>query len=132
MNPINIPRQFRTLMIEQALKELPNECCGLLLGKNNTVLRIIPMENIDPSPEAYFMDPVRQADIFTEMERKGEKLIGIYHSHPKGPAFPSETDLKTAFHPNTAYIIISLENPEKPELGAFMIENGSYQEVKLI
>ena len=132
MDQIKIPKVSIEMMIKQALNELPHECCGLLLGKNSKIKRTLPMRNTEPSPEAYFMDPSQQVEVFTDMEKKGETLIGIYHSHPKGPSTPSGADLKMAFHQDAVYIIISLENRNKPELKAFILEKGSFKEVKLI
>jgi proteasome lid subunit RPN8/RPN11 len=132
MKPLKIPQSSKETMIKQALNELPHECCGLLLGKNSKIKRTLPMRNTEPSPEAYFMDPSQQVEVFTDMEKKGETLIGIYHSHPKGPSTPSGADLKMAFHQDAVYIIISLEKKNKPELKAFILEKGSFKEVKLI
>ncbi len=109
METLKIPKSSKETMIKQALNELPHECCGLLLGKNSKIKRTLPMRNTEPSPEAYFMDPIQQVEVFTDMEKKGETLIGIYHSHPKGPSTPSGADLKMAFHQDAVYIIISLE-----------------------
>lgn len=36
------------------------------------------------------MGTKQQKTVSTEMEHRGESLPGIYHSHPKGPAGPSE------------------------------------------
>lgn len=132
MDQIKIPQSSKEIMIKQALNELPHECCGLLLGKNSKIKRTLPMRNTEPSPEAYFMDPSQQVEVFTDMGKKGETLIGIYHSHPKGPSTPSGADLKMAFHQDAVYIIISLEKKNKPELKAFILEKGSFKEVKLI
>jgi proteasome lid subunit RPN8/RPN11 len=132
MEPLKIPQSSKEIMIKQSLNELPDECCGLLLGKNGKIRRTLPMKNIDPSPDSYFMDPLQQVEIFTEMEKRGEQLIGIYHSHPKGPSIPSGADLKMAFHQDTLYIIISLENRNSPEMSAFILEKGSFKEIKLI
>ena len=132
MDQIKIPKTSKKIMLKQAFNELPNECCGLLLGKNGKIKRTLPMKNTDPSPEAYFMDPNQQVEVFTNMEKTGESLLGIYHSHPKGPSTPSDIDLKMAFHQDVLYIIISLEKKTKPELKAFIIEKGSFKEVQLI
>lgn len=118
-------------MIEHAVKELPNECCGVLLGRNNTVERVVPMRSIPPSPGSYFMDPSQQVDVFTEMEKQGETLLGIYHSHPKGPLQPSGADLHLAFHPDAIYFIISLEDRENLKIGAFKLEQGKFKEIKI-
>ncbi len=119
-------------MLNQALNELPHECCGLLLGKNGKITHTIPMKNSEPSPDSYIMDPLQQIDVFTEMEKRGERLIGIYHSHPKGPSTPSNTDLEMAFHQDAIYIIITLEDRNTPELSAFILGKGSFKEVKLV
>ncbi len=132
MDQIKIPKISKEIMIKQALSELPHECCGLLLGKNGKIQRTLPMRNAEPSPEAYFMDPRQQVEVFTDMEKKRETLIGIYHSHPEGPSTPSRTDLEMAFHQDVVYIIISLEKKNNPELKAFTLEKGSFKEVKLI
>ena len=132
MAAVKIPRQSRKIMINHALNELPHECCGLIFGKNRKIKHTIPMKNSEPSPDSYIMDPLQQIDVFTEMEKRGERLIGIYHSHPKGSSTPSNADLKMAFHQEAIYIIISLEDRNNPELNAFILEKGSFKEVELI
>ena len=132
MAAVKIPRQSMKIKINQALNELPHECCGLLLGKNGKITHTIPMKNSKPSPDSYIMDPLQQIDVFTKMEKRGERLIGIYHSHPKGPATPSNADLKMAFHQDAIYVIITLEDRNTPELSAFILEKRSFKEVDLI
>ncbi|MEI6125821.1 MAG: M67 family metallopeptidase, partial [Pseudomonadota bacterium] len=99
---------LRDMMILHALQEAPNECCGVLLGKNGVVERIAAIKSNPPAPDAYYMDPVQQMGVFEEMEKQGQSLLGIYHSHPRGPVEPSGADLQLAFHPEAVYFIISL------------------------
>ena len=99
VSQISLSNEFRNAMIAHAVKELPNECCGVLLGRNKRIERVVPMQSTDPSSDTYFMDPVQQVEVFTEMEKRGENLLGIYHSHPAGPRQPSGADLQLAFHP---------------------------------
>lgn len=113
-------------MVEHAVKEIPNECCGVLLGFKGKFQRVMPMRNLRPSPDSYFMDPEQQVQIFSEMERRGEDLLGIYHSHPDGPLRPSATDLKLAFHPEVVYFIVSLKDKQNPELGAFRLDDQRF------
>jgi [CysO sulfur-carrier protein]-S-L-cysteine hydrolase len=121
----------RDIMIAHALQEAPNECCGLLLGRCGTIERVVAMTSDRPGPDAYYMNPEQQIGVFTGMEERGEELLGIYHSHPKGSAQPSSADLQLAFHPEAAYIIISLEDTVAPELRAFRIHGGTYEEIVL-
>ena len=131
-NNIGVPREFREAMIEHAIEELPNECCGVILGRNDNFEEVIPMRSLRPSPDSYFMDPSQQVEVFSEMEKHGKTLLGIYHSHPNGPPHPSDTDLKLAYHPGVLYFIISLENRDHPELRAFLLDKKCFQEASII
>ncbi len=128
MKTAQIPACVRDVMLNQSLAELPNECCGLLLGKQD-IERAVPMRSIPPAPDAYYMDPEQQIDVFTDMQATGEQLLGIYHSHPKGPLKPSGMDLQLAFHPDALYVIISLADVNNPVLGAYYLGNGQFEDV---
>jgi len=131
LNNISISPIFRNAMIEHAVRELPNECCGVLLGRNQTIERVVPMRSIPPSPDSYFMDPEQQVEVFSEMEKNVKSLLGIYHSHPNGPAFPSDTDKNLAYHPGAVYFIVSLENRDHPEVRAFILKEEGFKEVSI-
>lgn len=70
------------------------EACGALLGKidheeNWHVVEAIPLRNIFASPVYFEFDP---ADLLAiDLEQPG-RMIGVYHSHPAGPAQASATD----------------------------------------
>jgi [CysO sulfur-carrier protein]-S-L-cysteine hydrolase len=130
-SPVSLAAELKEMMIRHALGEAPNECCGLLLGKGGTMERLVAMKSDPPAPDAYFMDPVQQVEVFTDMEKRGEQLLGIYHSHPKGPLQPSVADLQLAFHPEAVYFIISLAGEGSPEVRAFMLRNSGFDEVPL-
>jgi [CysO sulfur-carrier protein]-S-L-cysteine hydrolase len=125
-----IPAYVRDAMVSHSQTELPNECCGLLLGKQ-AIERAVPMRSIPPAPDAYYMDPEQQIAVFTSMEASGEQLLGIYHSHPKGPVEPSGMDVQLAFHPDALYVIISLADLQHPELGVYRLEDGQFKKVEI-
>ena len=56
-----------------------------------------------------------------EIEGSGWTLGAIYHSHTRSPAYPSQTDVNLAFYPDALYLIVSLQDPEKPDVRAFRI-----------
>ena len=125
-------RAFRDMMIAHALEEVPNECCGLLLGRDGVVERVVAVKSDPPAPDSYYMDPVRQVEVFEEMQRHGQSLIGIYHSHPRGPAEPSGADVQMAYHRGVAYVIISLADADNPGVRAFMLQDGGFEEVRCV
>lgn len=106
---VRIPKAIFQKMVIHALREAPLECCGILAGKGKTVLRIYEMGNANGSRTSYFMPPGEQLEVFLEMEKEGLDMVAIYHSHPHTIPFPSERDVRLAFYPNIAHIIISLK-----------------------
>jgi proteasome lid subunit RPN8/RPN11 len=129
---LSISRAFREMMIAHALAEVPNECCGLLLGKDAVVERVVAMKSDPPAPDRYYMEPVQQVEVFTEMHKLGQSLLGIYHSHPAGPAEPTGADVQLAYHRGVAYLIISLADADNPEVRAFMLQDGGFEEMRCV
>lgn len=94
-------------MIEAIKILLPEEACGLLAGKNNISTQVYPIENILHSPVKFLMEPKQQLNALLEIEQKGWELLAIYHSHPRGPNKPSETDILEYYYPDTPCLIWS-------------------------
>ena len=121
-------------MIEHAKKEKPLECCGILSGKGETVVKAFELQNAEGSPTRYSIPPQEQLRAFEKMEEESTEMIAIYHSHPHTLSFPSETDVKMAFYPEVASIIISLKDEKNPVVNAFRIgeEAIGIEEIKVI
>lgn len=132
MKHIKIPVKHKEIMLTHAFSELPNECCGVLTGTGSTAKRIVRMKSDPASPDAYFMDPEQQVAVFSKMQERGESLIGIYHSHPDGPDYPSGSDLQFAFHPESAYIILSLKDRQAPVIRAFILKDRQFKEIDIL
>jgi len=120
---IIIPEHIIEGIFEQAATELPNETCGLLAGKGNVVYKLIPMTNIDHSPEHFSFDPSEQFQALRSARAEGLELIANFHSHPETPARPSIEDIRLAYDPEITYVIASLAG-ENPVIKAFKIQHG--------
>ncbi len=83
----------------------PEEGCGILGGFTDRVAWVIPITNILHSSTRFQMDPREQIDAFFKIEDAGGKLIGIFHSHPNGPQFPSESDVRENAFPEAVHVI---------------------------
>ena len=126
---LKIPKIIHDRILEQARAEKPNECCGILAGRGETVEQLYPMTNSHHSPVTYMMDPKEQFAAFKDMRARDIDLLAIYHSHPHTAAYPSATDVRLAYYPETAYLIISLQDPKNSVLNAYrIIENKITQE----
>jgi len=97
-------------MLLHCLQERPSEACGLLSGKQGRIETIWKMANVMRSPVSFRMDVREIENVFRAIEKKGEQLTGIYHSHPTAPAVPSPEDIVFAQYPEAAYIIVSLQD----------------------
>jgi proteasome lid subunit RPN8/RPN11 len=127
---LTVTREQVAEMVEHARQEAPNECCGLLFGRDGRVERVFRGTNIDRSPRTYQMDPRELLEI-PRMEAQGLELVGIYHSHPASPARPSSTDVARAFYPDVAYVIISLATAD-PDVRAYRIADGQVRDAELV
>ncbi len=122
---IRIPENIYQKMIEHAKREWPIECCGILGGKDHTVVESFELQNVEKSPLRYSMSPKEQWKTFEEMEKQNIEMIATYHSHPHTIPFPSETDVKLACYPDVVTIIISLKDENNPVMKAFRIEKDA-------
>ena len=129
---MNIARHLTDEIVRQALDERPNECCGLIGGKDGRATTVYPAVNAEASPFRYSIAPAEQLDLLNRIDDAGEELVCIYHSHTKTEPYPSETDVNLAAGwPDVAWLIVSLKDPERPEVRAFRIVDREIEDVDL-
>ena len=116
-------------MIAHARMGAPREVCGVLAGRDGRVEKAYPAHNAERSRTRYRMVPREQLRIFLEVEERDWEILGIYHSHPSSPTYPSATDLELAFYPEAVYVIVSLVRG--PSAQAFRIVDGEVSEVEM-
>ena len=122
---------FYKEIVEQALREFPNEACGLIAAEAGVPVKVFAMANADASPVTYRLDGKEQLTVFDELDERGWDLWAIYHSHTHTEAYPSETDRKLAFYPESRYLILSVADREQPVIRAFSIVDGEVEEEEL-
>jgi proteasome lid subunit RPN8/RPN11 len=86
---------------------LPEEACGMIGGAHGEARLIIPVTNSLHSPVRFRMDPSEQLQAFLRFEAEELDLLAIFHSHPAGPAAPSETDRAEHAYPGVLCVILS-------------------------
>jgi [CysO sulfur-carrier protein]-S-L-cysteine hydrolase len=118
---IRIPRRIFVQMVVHTMASLPNEACGVLAG-GEEIEKFYPMANADNSTTTYRLDRDEQFEVFTDIDKRGRRLLGIFHSHPHTNAYPSDTDRRQALYP-VPYLILS-----GPELRAFVLKDDDFVE----
>jgi [CysO sulfur-carrier protein]-S-L-cysteine hydrolase len=115
-------------MVEHALEETPNECCGYVQARDGTVEEVFRGRSMRRSRYAYELDPQSLLRA-NELDDEGFQ-VGIYHSHPRSPAEPSQTDINLAHYPHWTYLIVSLQ--ADPVIRAWRIGDGRVEEEPVV
>lgn len=132
MDRVIIRRQVLEQIARHALAELPNECCGLLLGTSTRVEEAVPARNARASRTRFLIDPDDHFAAIRRARSSTQEVVGAYHSHPSSPARPSETDLAEANDPGLIHLIVSLASERQPEIRAFRLIEGNFQPLELV
>jgi proteasome lid subunit RPN8/RPN11 len=124
-------------MYYDALQSFPDECCGFFFGKETGDERIIT--NILVVNNSKEGDKRRRFEIapkdYLDAERFADenelRLLGVYHSHPNHPAFPSEHD-RVAAQPYFSYIIISVKENQIADIRSWQLSDKfQFEEEKI-
>ena len=124
---LTFPPSLYAEMVAHVLSQPALEMCGLLAGRAGVVDRVWPVPNAWQSPAAYRMDGPEFAAAMIGCDFEP---LGIFHSHPAGPAVPSPTDIAEAAYPDSIYVVISLQTTP-PGVRGFAIVDGQVDEVKM-
>jgi len=129
--PLILSRYMVRAMLRDVMAASPEEACGILAADDHgRVRRHFPLENVEHSPVRYRMNPSAQFQTMMRIEESGLVLLAIYHSHPNGPAFPSETDLKEWFYPES-YMMLWHREDKIWQVHAFLIREDRYQSIPI-
>ena len=118
-------------IVAHAVEDLPNECCGLLIGTADMVEDASRARNTKRSRTRFQVEP---ADHFAAIRRAragGFEIIGAYHSHPSGPSGPSDTDRVRLTDPSMFHVIVSLAHGTRT-VRAFRLNDGNFSPLELV
>ncbi len=118
---ISLSADIAASLIAHARAEAPNECCGVIGGRDGRATAVHRATNTAASPVMYAMDSQEQMRLLAAIEAAGDDLLGIYHLHTRSAAVPSRTDVQLAFFRRALYVIISLADANAPVIRAFYL-----------
>lgn len=118
-------------LVERAWSDFPYEVCGLLGVGADGEIRHYPVTNAERSMTYYVMDPKELLRAMREIEDDGLGLA-IYHSHTHTHAYPSATDIRLAAYPEATYLIVTLQDRDRPDIRAFSIMDGEVSEKRVV
>lgn len=114
-------------LVARSWSDFPYEVCGLLGVADDGTITHYPIENAERSMTYYVMDGRGLVRAMREIEDEGWGLA-IYHSHTHTQAYPSATDIRLAAYPEATYLIVTLQDRDRPDIRAFSIVDGEVVE----
>ncbi len=122
--------EHREAMVATAIRALPNEGCGLLVGRPDEVVEVVASPNVADSARVYEIDPRVLLRTFRDAEARGLEVIGVFHSHTHSAAYPSPTDVAQAPDPSWHYVLVSLVDAAS-DVRSYRIVEGAISEEDL-
>lgn len=96
---------LRAELLEHARRAAPIEACGLLGGDAGGLRCYRPCRNARQSPVRYAIAPEEILEGVRMFAAQGVELLGIFHAHPLGEAYPSAVDIAEAAYPGLLQVI---------------------------
>jgi [CysO sulfur-carrier protein]-S-L-cysteine hydrolase len=124
-----LPQSVRSLVMVHLLQCAPNEGVGMLgvhppVRTENGTEAVAALfkagRNTEKSPVRYTMDPRDVIKVFREFRELGLHLGAIVHSHLRGPATPSVSDVNEWNYPEALMLIASFAE-QPPSLRAWRL-----------
>ena len=116
-----ITQKHYDTIIKQGYDNLPYETGGFLGGKNGIICALLPTFNKDwdENTDAYSLEDADMHRAYGFFHKHNLDYYGVYHTHPKGIAYPSEADINTG---QKYHFIISYKDNETPQFNAFRVD----------
>jgi proteasome lid subunit RPN8/RPN11 len=130
---VRIARSLLDEIVAHALRDAPNECCGVVVGSDAEAASARALENLAASPFRFDIDG-RELIAFAFADEGDDQLVAIYHSHTRSAPYPSQTDVNfAAGWPGVEWLIVGVPKAKdaEPEVRSYLIEDGVIREVEL-
>jgi len=129
---VTIPREIAEAMFAHAVWAYPNEACGLLaMDVDGDVKMVLCLTNTDASEHRFTVDPVEHYGCVTFAEKLGWHIGGIFHSHTRSEAYPSDTDVGGGGDPSWLQVIVGPVVGSNPVVRAFRFGEGIVDEASV-
>jgi proteasome lid subunit RPN8/RPN11 len=130
MIPLHLPANFARQIETEGALAYPNECCGVMFGRDmegqtrRVVERIAAVDNAFDAAERFHrfsITPKQLMQAERDAAAEGRLVLGFYHSHPDHPARPSEYDRQHAW-PFYSYVIVAIARGQALDLTSWMLD----------
>ena len=128
---LELPQAMVDQVLAHARRDHPDECCGVIAGRDGVATRLFEMTNAERSPTGFTFDSAEWLRVYRDIDDADEDLLVVYHSHTMTEAYPSRTDVTWSENtPGTSWLLVSTRSDED-EVRSFRIDDGVVTEEEL-
>ncbi len=130
---MKIARTVLDEIVAHAVRDAPNECCGLVIGRGGSASSARALENLAASPFRFDIDG-RELIAYAFADEDEDQLMAIYHSHTRSEPYPSQTDMNfAAGWPGVEWLIVGVPKARdaEPTVRSYLIDDGTIREIEL-
>lgn len=115
----------------------PHEACGFFAGlekaddREINDLWSVANKSTENLRRRFVIDPMDYLKAERKVTENETNLLGLFHSHPDHPAFPSEHDLAAA-QPYFSYVIANVQDGQLGAVRSFRLNNGEFVEEEVV
>ncbi|WP_198003250.1 M67 family metallopeptidase [Alkalilimnicola ehrlichii MLHE-1] len=128
---LTLPARERDRLARLGLARWPEEACGLMLGCDGRVRRLVLCRNVAARRADRYLVHARD---FLRWDRAAHRLgldiLGVWHTHPDGGARPSGTDREQAWR-GWSYLIAAVDGRAITELRSWRLRGDHFIEETL-
>ena len=126
---LSLPRQRLAEIRSLAARAYPEECCGVLVGRQPCpagpvqVVEVVATANDETAKlrrHGYRIPPSALLAAHRRARERQLAIVGFYHSHPDRPPVPSRSDWREAW-PGVSYLIVAVSPGRDPELRSWRL-----------
>jgi proteasome lid subunit RPN8/RPN11 len=119
-------------IVAHARRDHPDECCGVIAGRDGAATRMFEMENAERSPTGFSFDSAEWLRVYRAIDDADEDLFVVYHSHTATEAYPSRTDIRWSVNtPGASWLLVSTREPDTEEVRSYRIVDGVVSEEEI-
>ncbi len=128
---LELPRALVDQVIAHARRDHPDECCGVIAGRDGAATRLFEMDNADRSPTGFTFDSAQWLKVYRDIDDADEDQLVVYHSHTATEAYPSRTDILWSRTTEFQHWLLVSTRADEDEVRSFVITGGEVVEEEL-
>ena len=128
---LSLPQEMLDRVVDHARRDHPDECCGVIAGRDGVATRVFEMDNAERSPTGFSFDSGQWLQVYRALDDADEQPLVVYHSHTATEAYPSRTDVLWSKNTEFEHWLLVSTRDGTDEVRSYVITDGDVVEEPL-